>query len=273
MMFNYFATVPTANGGSLSAVQTIERLWAQAPHLQPGRTNHGRTRVLIVQNCPVEGLGLYTARLQELGVTHHFLQPYAGQSFPPIDRYDAVIVGGTPVSVNDIRGHGFLLKERRFLAGAMDQGKAILAICFGAQLLAGLLGAAVSRNPVMEIGAYPVRLTAAGKSDPLFNGFPQTFPVFHWHGDTFAIPPNARCLATDRDCPNQAFRLGRAVGLQFHLEVTLAEARSWADAYKEELRSLGKSKARLAAECREQEAAMANLARLLLDNFLAGIMG
>jgi GMP synthase-like glutamine amidotransferase len=122
----------------------------------------------------------------------------------------------------------------------------------------------------MEIGAYPVRLTGAGQSDPIFNGFPSIFPVFHWHGDTFAIPPGARRLAMDRDCPNQAFRSGRAVGLQFHLEVTPAAARSWADAYKEELRSIGKSKTRLAAECREQETAMAHLARLLLDNFLAG---
>jgi GMP synthase-like glutamine amidotransferase len=103
----------------------------------------------------------------------------------------------------------------------------------------------------------------------LFKGFPQTFPVFHWHGDTFAIPAEGRRLAMDRDCPNQAFRLGRAVGLQFHLEVTPAEARRWAGAYKDELDSVGKNAPRLTSECRSHESMMASLAGLLLENFLA----
>jgi GMP synthase (glutamine-hydrolysing) len=251
-------TNPTGTGGSLSAGSMA------------GRRRFNGSRVLILQNCPIEEIGLYETRLRELGIIHHTLHPYAGESFPPLDRYDAIIVGGTPVSVNQIGSHRFLLKEGRFLKRALSRGKHILGICFGAQLLARLLGAVVTRNPVLEIGAYPVRLTSAGRSDPLFKGFPQTFPVFHWHGDTFAIPPEGRRLATDRDCPNQAFRLGRAVGLQFHLEITPAEARRWAGAYKDELGSLGKNAPRLSSECRTHAAMMASLADLLLDNFLAG---
>ena len=230
----------------------------------------GSLRILILQNCLTEGLGLYGTRLKELGIGHDTFHTYAGEGLPPLDQYDAIIVGGTPVSVNDIHRNNFLINEERFLKKALGCGKSILGICFGAQLLARLLGATVKKNPVMEIGSYQVTLTTAGRKDPLFRGFPKTFPVFHWHGDTFAIPPGASRLATGRDCTNQAFRSGPAMGLQFHLEITAAEARSWAGAYPDELRTVAKNKARLISECREHEPMMAKLAGLLLDNFLAG---
>ncbi len=148
-------------------------------------------------------------------------------------------------------------------------GKPVLGICFGAQLLAKLLGAPVRRNPVTEIGTHPVRLTAAGRSDPLFQGFPKTFPAFQWHNDTFDIPPWGLQLAESRDCPNQGFRMGSAVGLQFHLEVTAPEALRWANAYPDELRAAGISEARITRECLEQQPLMAELADRLLDSFLA----
>ena len=229
-----------------------------------------RFRVLILQNCPIEGIGLYGTHLMETGIAHRTLHPYAGENFPPLNQFDAIIVGGTPVSVNKIQRYIFLVNEERFLKKALDCGKSILGICFGAQLLARMLGAVVEKNPLMEIGSYQVSLNAAGRRDPLFQGFPETFPVFHWHGDTFAIPPGASRLATGRDCANQAFRSGPAMGLQFHLEITAAEAGCWADAYPDELRSIAKSKATLLGECREHEPMMAKLAGLLLDNFLAG---
>jgi GMP synthase-like glutamine amidotransferase len=229
-----------------------------------------RPRVLFLQNCPEEGFGRYATRLHEQGLGHDIVQAYEEESVPRPDRYGAIIVGGTPISVNEIQRHDFLLAEEHYLKKALDLGKAVLGICFGAQLLARLLGATVRKNPVMEIGAYPVHLTAAGRSDPLFQGFPKAMPVFHWHGDTFDIPPWGLRLATGQDCANQAFRMGSAVGLQFHLEVTAEEAGSWADAYPGELHLVAKSKARVVRECREHEPLMAELAGRLLDNFLSG---
>jgi len=91
-------------------------------------------------------------------------------------------------------------------------------------LLARAAGAEVRKNPVMEIGGYEVRLTDAGKKDTLFKNFPGTFPVFHWHGDTFDIPQGAELLVTGEKCKNQAFRYKNSVALQFHLEVTSSEA-------------------------------------------------
>lgn len=229
-------------------------------------------RVLILQNSPREGIGLYGEHLCELGVPHETVQVHAGEAIPPLENCSAVIVGGTPISANRIQEHGFLMAEAHWLKGALDLGKPVLGICFGAQLLARLLGAEVKRSPVTEIGAYPVRLTAAGHGDLLFQGFPKAFPVFQWHTDAFDIPPWGTRLASGRDCPNQAFRMGNAVGLQFHLEVTAEAAGRWADAYPDELHETGKSRLRLAHECREHEAQMAELASRLLVNFLAGTM-
>jgi GMP synthase (glutamine-hydrolysing) len=52
----------------------------------------------------------------------------------------------------------------------------------------------------------------------IFSSLPGTFPAFHWHGDTFKIPQEAKRIAKSEGCTNQAFECGRTIGLQFHLE-------------------------------------------------------
>lgn len=228
-----------------------------------------RPRILVLQNCAPEGIGLYGKRLEERGIAFRTVQVHAGEVIPHAESWDAVIVGGTPVSANHIHDHPELMHEAEFLKKIVDRGGPVLGICFGAQLLARLLGGSVRRNPVREIGAGPVRLTAAGESDPLFQGFPKCFPVFQWHGDTFEVPPWGMRLAAGWECPNQGFRLGSAVGVQFHLEVTAREAERWTRCYADELPAVGKSPERITRECREHEPQMAELAVRLLDNFLA----
>lgn len=94
----------------------------------------------------------------------------------------------------------------------------MLGICLGAQLIASALGAGVYRNSVKEIGWYPVRaLPVPGESLHL----PEVCAVFHWHGETFDLPPGAVLLAESEACAHQAFQLnGNVIGLQFHLETT-----------------------------------------------------
>ena len=72
-------------------------------------------------------------------------------------------------------------------------------------MLAKRLGAEVKRSPKLEIGCYTVQLTHYGKNDPLFLGFPETFPVFQWHGDVFEIPSEGQLLAKGDLCPIQSF--------------------------------------------------------------------
>jgi GMP synthase-like glutamine amidotransferase len=102
-------------------------------------------------------------------------------------------------------------------------------------LIAKALGAKVTKALVKEIGWYNVSLTRFASRDPCFSGFPKTFPVFQWHGDTFEVPNRGKLIATSPALPHQAFRYGTNVyGLQFHLEVTREMIQEWMETYEDE---------------------------------------
>jgi GMP synthase-like glutamine amidotransferase len=97
----------------------------------------------------------------------------------------------------------------------------VVGVCLGAQLVAEVLGGRVFRNLYKEIGWLPIELTEEGRRSPLFEGLPQRLDVFHWHGDTFDLPPGSVHLARSKGCAHQAFLYqGRVLGLQFHIEST-----------------------------------------------------
>jgi GMP synthase-like glutamine amidotransferase len=190
------------------------------------------------------------------------------EAFPSTNDYDAFIIGPTPISANSVEQHGFLRKEWCFLREVIKSGKPCLGVCCGGQMLAKRLGAKVRRSPEKEVGGYEVRLTEAGKMDPMFARFPPEFPVFHWHSDMFEVPSDGELLVEGAPCPIQAFRRGNVWGIIFHLEIDSSEAGRWADAYPAELKAVGKTRDQVVQECREKEPEMEKLAYLLMDNFL-----
>lgn len=224
--------------------------------------------ILAIQNCKTEGFGLYEKYFVDHKIEYRVVHAYRHHSLPRADAFDAILVGGTPISAYEAREHPFLQKEREYLHDALLAEKPCFGICCGAQILAQLLGAQVRKCQRKEIGSYEVRLTAVGQRDPLFDGFPTRFPVFHWHGDTFDIPAGAELLIEGDGCTNQLFRDHNVVGVQFHLEVTAEEAAAWADEYAEELAEFGKSKQQVVGECDRREQEMRPLAARLLHNFL-----
>ena len=144
---------------------------------------------------------------------------YAGEPLPDPDSVDLLIVMGGPMSVSDEHAFPWLVDEKNFIYQHIDKGKAVLGICLGAQLIATALGSPVYSNAEKEIGWFEVQgLPAIRLADFVF---PPAFRAFHWHGDTFGLPPGARRLACSAITRNQAFLLGeRVMGLQFHLETT-----------------------------------------------------
>jgi len=82
----------------------------------------------------------------------------------------------------------WLAREKRFIRQAIRSGKVVLEICLGAQLIADVLGASITRNAHKKIGWFPVGLTPEACTTGLFDFLPPRFTAFHWHGDTFALP-------------------------------------------------------------------------------------
>ena len=184
-------------------------------------------RVHWLRHAEHEDLGCIAPWLAARGDTVTCTRLYAGDSLPAPADFDALLAMGGPMNIYEHEAHPWLVPEKALLRAAVDAGKRVLGICLGAQLVADVLGGPVTRNAEPEIGWFDVALTAAGPSSPYFADFPGRFGAFHWHGDTFAIPPGAQNLMSSAACAHQAYALGRVVGIQFHLEVTAADARRW----------------------------------------------
>lgn len=148
-------------------------------------------------------------------------------NFDPLQHAGLIVLGG-PMCANDTERHPFLAMEMTWLATAVQLQLPVLGICLGAQLLARVLGARVYKNPKPEIGWIPVSLTPEGLEDPICRPLAPEATMFHWHEDTFELPPGAVRLAYSVDCRNQAFRYGINVyGVQFHPEATREIVECW----------------------------------------------
>jgi GMP synthase-like glutamine amidotransferase len=181
-------------------------------------------RAHYLQHVSFEGLGSIDAWLDSAGYEITGTRLYETTDFPALDGVDLVVVMGGPMSVNDEDEFPWLSREKEFIRRAIDSGKPVLGICLGAQLIANAMGAKVYRHSVKEIGWFPVQGTSADSAS-LFK-FPPSTRVFHWHGETFDLPPGATLIARSEGCENQAFQIGTSViGLQFHLETTPESAR------------------------------------------------
>ena len=116
---------------------------------------------------------------------------HRGEPLPPVDAFDWLVIMGGPMNVCDHDRYPWLVREKAFIGESIGRNKVVLGICLGAQLIADVLGGRITPNREKEIGWFPVSLTGAGLRSPLFQPLPRQFLPFHWHGDTFSIPPGA----------------------------------------------------------------------------------
>lgn len=185
-------------------------------------------RLLVIQHHPQEGPGWLGQYLLERGHEMAFVRAWDGQTPPHGPQgYDALLCLGGPMNVYEEDAHPWLKDEDILLKNALAAGLPVLGICLGAQLIAKAAGAAVRQAPVQEVGWRTVSLTPAGRASTLLAGLGQELTVLQWHGDTFDLPPGAALLASGDEVPHQAFALGRAFGLQFHVEASPELARAW----------------------------------------------
>ena len=179
-------------------------------------------KVHVLEHVPFEGIGSIEAWFALRKATIRRTRFHRAESLPDPESVDFLIAMGGPMSVNDEERHPWLRQEKAFVRAAVSRGLPILGICLGAQLIASALGSRVYPSPAREIGWFPVEAVPAGGD--VFR-FPDRVSAFHWHGETFDLPPGAVRLARSVGCENQAFQLGRnVIGLQFHLETTVESA-------------------------------------------------
>lgn len=221
--------------------------------------------VLLYKNSATEGPGLLADVLDRHGVPYAVAERSRGQPLDP-RGFDAVVVLGGPQSANDRDpATRQILSAIRRVARA---GTPYLGLCLGAQMLAKALGAEVERAPAPEYGASAVRLSPAARRDALFRGLPGRIPVFQWHGETFGIPRGAILLAEGSACRHQAFRAGRAWGLQFHSETTPEMVERWARLGARELRGARVDPGRVVRDYGRSAEEIARAGERICENFI-----
>jgi GMP synthase-like glutamine amidotransferase len=193
----------------------------------------------VLQHVPMEGPGRIARVAEALGVAVRVHALYDGVPVPPsLPRGDALAVMGGSMGVGDLGDPRwpFLADEVELLKRWLPAGGATLGVCLGSQLMAHALGANVFPltvgNPALrhrEVGWGAITFVVPTGTEPALAGLDESEVVLHWHGDTFDLPDGAVRLASTLPCQNQMFRWGRrAYGLQFHVEVTADEVRTWA---------------------------------------------
>ena len=176
-------------------------------------------KAVCLQHVSFEGPGVFAGSLARRGVQlEHHLVPTDGL---PKDPGDLLIVMGGPMSVND--PDSWIAEETDYIRATLLSGKPVIGVCLGSQFMAKALGATIRPGKALEIGKTHIALTAEGKQDPVFQGFPEFLSVFEWHGEIFDLPKDCIPLAGSEIAPLQAFRYGaHAYGLLFHLEMELS---------------------------------------------------
>ncbi len=187
----------------------------------------------IFQHVAFEGPGAILPYLESKGYHVHLVKLYAGDPVPSSLDVDFAVLMGGPMSALEEDKYPFMVEEKQLCRELFAADKPVLGVCLGAQIMANAFFAPIRQNPEKEIGFYPVTFE---------NGF--TVNAFHWHGETFDIPEYAESIAYSEACRNQGFKIGRSLGLQFHLETTAESLNSLLENCAEELEAALSAKAK-----------------------------
>ncbi len=189
--------------------------------------------IAIIRHVPHEGPGHFKTLMENAGIQTEIFDMNLQQVTPSPNAYDAVLVMGGPDSANDDSPK--MRHMRDFVRRIVDTGAPFLGICLGMQLLARVCGATVQPCPKKEIGCldvhgapWQVKLNKAGHKDPLISALPDSFPIFHLHGETVIPGGSVTVLAESETCPVQIIRVGTtAYGIQGHPEMTESLFDDW----------------------------------------------
>jgi GMP synthase-like glutamine amidotransferase len=227
--------------------------------------------VAVFRHSSGEGPGYFATFLEAHSVPWTLIRIDEGAAPPPAsDDFSGLCFMGGPMSVND--DLPWLPPTFALIRAAVDQGTPVIGHCLGGQLMSKALGGAVTRNRVKELGWGDVEATGAAAADWL--GDMTTFEAFHWHGETFSIPPGATRILRSTYCDNQAFALGPHLGMQCHVEMTEAMIRLWCRQWADECAAASASvqtPEQMSERIDERIAAMRAAADRLYTKWISGL--
>jgi GMP synthase-like glutamine amidotransferase len=190
--------------------------------------------VRIFRHIACEGPGYLGTLLDKQHIPYEIIRIDENQSVPQsLDDVSGLVFMGGSMSVNDPLD--WISDEVRLIQAARQQDMPMLGVCLGSQLIARALGITVGKGTGQEIGWAKVHKVQPQQADGWFDGLDDQFMAFHWHGETFSIPPGASHLLRSDCYANQAFSIGNTLALQFHLEMTADMVREWVALYQEDV--------------------------------------
>ena len=190
--------------------------------------------VAIFRHSPTEGPGHFATYLHRHKIPWRIVGVDSGEPVPPEPRaFSGLVFMGGPMSVND--DIPWIAPVLKLIRDSVAIDVPVLGHCLGGQLLSKALGGTVSRNPVKEIGWGEIQVVDTPDARQWFGHAAPVFMSFHWHGETFTLPPGAARVLTNTYCENQAFALGPHLGMQCHIEMTPEMIDSWCESGAQEI--------------------------------------
>jgi len=189
--------------------------------------------IAIFRHAPSEGPGHFASFLDRHALAWELVAIDAGAmptNHP--DTYAGLVFMGGPMSVNDPLP--WIDPILNLIRQAVMADIPVLGHCLGGQLIAKALGSSVGPNPVKEIGWGATQVVDSPVARDWF-GDTQTFQAFHWHGETFGLPPGAVRILQSTHCSNQAYALGKHLGMQCHVEMTPDMIQQWCEIGADEI--------------------------------------
>jgi GMP synthase-like glutamine amidotransferase len=230
--------------------------------------------VAIFRTSPSEGPGYFGTYLERRAIATQLVKLDEGEAVPrDARRFAGLVFMGGPMSVND--DLPWIAPALELARDAVRKDVPLLGHCLGAQLISRAFGGAVRANPVKEIGWGEVRVCDNEVARAWLGGLP-AFESFHWHGETFSIPPGATRVLENKHCANQGFAIGKHLGMQCHVEMTEQLIESWLSGGADEMRASASSPGVQRAEevRKDMEAKVAALHKVadrIYDRWIEGL--
>ena len=222
-------------------------------------------RVVIVGNTDDTDAGFVGERLADHGASFSTAnRDHPSELAALSGPMDLLLLLGSDAAVHSPTRTRAVEAEMALVRETLAAGRPVLGICYGGQLLAHAAGAIVAPAARPEIGWTELdtedhRLAAPG-------------PWFQFHEDRWWPVPSAKTFAWTPLAP-QALRWGRALGVQFHPEVTPTAAAGWVRLYSRLVAASGVDPDRVLADIDRLWSDAATRCAQLVDNFLEDVAG